>query len=101
MKVCHENPNLVKIKQKYQALLPEHLAHFIFLAVTCRATIHGTYCCVYMAILLIFNILVKRTSANETYKANSFLDLHGNSVMQTLHNVISTLLPIFIFKLVQ
>ena len=77
--VCQENPNLVKIKQKYQVLLPEHLACFILLAVTCSTTIHRTYCCVFMAMFLIFNILVKATSAHQIYKENSFLDFHGNN----------------------
>lgn len=33
----------------------------------------------FMAMLLIFNILVKATSAHQKYKENSFLDFHGNN----------------------
>jgi hypothetical protein len=54
MKICVDNPDLVKIEQKYWALYVKTQLWFMLLAVTCSATISTMYYCVSMTILEIF-----------------------------------------------
>jgi hypothetical protein len=61
MKICKVNPNLVKIGQKYQTLHEDPSVFHVVGSDICKTTINRTHCCVSMAMLSIFIILLTAT----------------------------------------
>jgi hypothetical protein len=62
MKMCQDTLNLVKIRQKYQALYVKIQVCVILLEATkCSATIHRMHCCASMAMLSVFITLLTVT----------------------------------------
>ena len=82
MKICKENTNLFKIRQKYRSLYVENRVCCILLTVTCGATVHRQHCCVFMAVLSIFILLLTNIHMSKIQRISMV-----TIVMQMHHSV--------------
>jgi len=90
MKICRENPDLVKIGTEYQAVYMKTQVVFFFHVVgsdICGTTMNRTHCCFSMKTLSIFSILLTGTYVCQKYKQDALCVSTLTIVTRTRHDV--------------